>query len=286
MKKLLFVPILFWSVIAWNQDNNMIIAEDVITESSNPFEDQFIDGIVQKRLIVENRVLPYEPIREADVPWEKRIWRVINTREKINLPFAYPDKPFFDILKDAATNGEISVFEDEEFQTMLSVEALEKKLYQVDTVAVQDPETFEFTYEVTRSEFNALEVERYRLKEVWFFDKESSRMKVRLLGIAPIRDVVDPTTKQFKYQEVLFWVYYPQAREVLSKHRVFNAYNDAAPMTWDVLFEDRMFSSYIYKETNVLDQRLEDYLAGVDILLESEKIKNKLLNFEVDLWEH
>src|SRR6187549_238802 len=91
-------------------------AESIITESSDPVEDVYIDDVVRKTMIFENRVLPYEPLREADVPWERRIWRIIDVREKMNLPFTYPLQPFFSIIAEAAKSGEIKVFKDENFK--------------------------------------------------------------------------------------------------------------------------------------------------------------------------
>jgi gliding motility associated protien GldN len=84
----------------------------------------------------------------------------------------------------------------------------------------------------------------------------------------------------------MFWVYYPEAREVLSRERVFNAGNDASPSSWEDLMEMRFFASYIYKESNVLNRRLQDYLSGVDLLLEADKIKQEIFNFEHDLWSY
>jgi len=111
---------------------------------------------------------------------------------------------------------------------------------------------------------------------------------VRILGIAPLQEVFDEDTGTFKYELPLFWVYYPEAREVLSRYTVFNEMNDASVITWSDLFEMRRFSSYIYKQSNVLDVRLIDMFpnSGVDRLLESEKIKSELFNWEHDLWTY
>ena len=89
-------------------------AESIITESSDPVEDVYIDDVVRRTMIFENRVLPYEPLREADIPWERRMWRIIDVRERINLPFVYPPQPFFTIIAEGAKSGEIKVFKDEE----------------------------------------------------------------------------------------------------------------------------------------------------------------------------
>ena len=263
-------------------------AEQIITESSEPQEEQFIDDIVQRRIIFEDRILPYEPLREADIPWEKRIWRVIDVREKLNLPFQYPEMPFITILMDAAMAGDITVFsgEDDKFSSPIHPEEVASMMTNIDTQLVIDPDTYEEEVKIVRNEMDPSDVKRYRVKEIWYFDRESSRMKVRILGIAPIIDKYDDNGN-FLFELPMFWVYYPQVREQLSKHRVFNDKNDRAPMTWYDLFENRQFSSYIIKQSNVLDYRLKDYgLQGVDLLLESEKIKQELFNFEHDLWSY
>jgi len=267
-------------------------AEEIITESSEPAEDRYVDDIVSKRLVVENTVLPYEPIRVVDIAWQKKIWRVLDTREKMNLPFRYPEKPLFNVFREMIENGDITVFEDEKFTTALTPEEVEKSLNRVDTSVIFDYDTYEEKVQVVKSEISWEDINRFRVKEIWFFDEESSRLRVRILGIAPERDVYDDETQEFKYSLPLFWIYYPEARNLLSKHRIFNENNDMAPMTWAALFESRFFSSVIYKSSNVLDLRVKDMFdaskenSNIDILLESKKIKAELFNFEHDFWTY
>ena len=260
----------------------------MITESSDPIdEDKPLDDIVSKRMVNERRVLTYEPIREADIFWEKRVWRVIDVREKMNLPFAYPEKPFFTILMDAAINGEITVYstEDDKFTYKLEPDEVASMGASVDTVITFDPETYEEQIQVVRNDLNPEDVKRFRLKEVWFFDEESSRLQTHILGIAPLIDVNDDNGN-FRYEKPMFWVYYPNIRELLARERVFNVENDATLNTWEDLFEQRYFASYIIKEANVYDRRIQDYLTGVDRLLEADKIKSEIFNFEHDLWSY
>lgn len=264
---------------------------ETVTESTEVDEDIFIDGVVERTLIAENRVLPWEPIREADIAWEKRIWRVIDTREKMNLPFRYPEKPFVMLLKDLAEQGELVVFRDETFKDKLNADDLANIFSRPDTITKLDYETYEQTIEIVTVEINPEDINRFRVKEVWFFDEETSRLRHRILGIAPVKEFYDEETGVFKYEQPLFWVYYPAVREAFSKHKVFNDFNDAGPTTWYDLFEARRFSSYIYKITNVNDMRVEDYFEnspnpGIDMLLESQRIKEELFNFEHDLWEY
>ena len=263
------------------------IPETVITESSDLGADKPLDGIVEKTLTDEKPVLPYDDIREADIFWEKRIWRVIDTREKMNQPFMYPERPFSTILLEAATNGDITVYstEDDKFSYPLTPEDVAAKTSSIDTISVFDPDTYEEKIEVVRNDLNPEDIKRFRVKEIWFFDEESSTMQVRILGIAPLRDVLDENGN-FQYEDPMFWVYYPEAREVLARERVFNINNDASPTTWEDILEMRYFSSYIWKQSNVQDRRLQDYLTGVDLLLEGEKIKQEIFNFEQDLWSY
>lgn len=284
-----FSIVLFAMFFAFGQAIAQDPEEDLLrTESSEPEDDDApIDGIVKKRLVEEREILTYEPIREADIFWEKKVWRVIDIREKMNLPFAYPEMPFFSIVMDAAVNGEIDTYstEDDKFTYKLEPDEVASMGASVDTVITFDPETYEENIQVVRNDLNPEDVKRFRIKEIWFFDEESSTMQVRILGIAPLKDVTDDNGN-FRYEQPMFWVYYPNIRELLARHNVFNPGNDASNITWEDLMENRHFSSYIMKSSNVYDRRLQDYLTGVDLLLEADKIKNELFNFEQDLWSY
>lgn len=258
-----------------------------LTEASVPETDAPLDGIVEKRLMKERPVLAYQPIREADIFWEKKIWRVIDVREKINKPFAYPDAPFFSIITDAISNGDVNVYstEDDKFTQKLTMEEAMSKTSSSDTITVFDPETYSETVEVVHNDINPEDVQRYRLKEIWFFDENTSTMNVRILGIAPLINVNDDQGN-FRYEQPMFWLYYPEFRSILAHHQAFNDGNDASPISWEDMFEMRFFSSYIYQESDVMNRRLKDYLSGVDLLLEADKIKNEIFNFEHDLWTY
>lgn len=260
--------------------------ENILTEASEPGDSSiFMDDIVVRHTIKDQRVLPYENLREADVPWQKKIWQVIDVREKLNQQFVYPKNPLFKILNDAATQGLVAAFADEDFKKILPPADVEGMMVQIDTVPVVDPVTFETTYKPVRNELSAENIKFFRIKEVWYFDREASRMKVRILGISPVRERIIAGKAE---DQPMYWMYYPQIREVLAKEQAYNDFNDAAPLSWDDIFEMRRFASYIFKETNVQDLRLKDMFPtnGVARLRESDKIKNKLFNFEHDLWEY
>jgi gliding motility associated protien GldN len=247
-----------------------------------------LDSPYERKIFKEKRVLTYDDIREADVFFEKRIWRVIDVREKLNKPFMYPKEPFINIIMDAAKNKEVSLYstvDGDEFKTALTAEEAKNIGSSVDTVVTYNPETYEEQIKVVANELNFEDIKRFRVKEVWFFDKESSTLQCRILGIAPIKEVKDDKGN-FRYEQPMFWAYYPTLRQVLARHEAFNPLNDAQRMTWEDVFEMRLFSSYIMKESNVYDRRIEGYKQGIDILLEGENIKNSIFNFEHDLWSY
>lgn len=262
------------------------VPEPTRTETSDPKKAP-LDGVYERTTIKEKRILKYDNIREADVFWQKRIWRVIDVREKMNKPFVYPEAPFINLIMDAAENGTITLYStiDDKFTEPLDPEEAASIGASVDTIITFDPETFEETVKVVRNELNWEDIKRFRLKEDWFFDEETSTLQVRILGIAPLREVYDDQGN-FKYEQPMFWAYYPELRKELARHEAFNPFNDAARMSWEDILEMRYFSSYIYKESNVYDRRIQDYMSGTDILLESEKIRNEIFNFEHDLWSY
>lgn len=258
--------------------------EEIRTESSDPDRKTPLDGVVERSLTQEKRVLPYAHVREADYFWEKKVWRLIDIREKMNLPFKNPDARFITILLEAAKAGEIEVYEDEQFTIPLTVEeVLLKEKGKPDTIMQLDPETYEDVITIVQNDLNPEDIKHFRLKEVWFFDKQTSTMKVRILGIAPIKELKDEYGNFIGVQP-MFWVYYPDARHMLARHRAFRTGNDTSPLTWEDIMEMRFFASYIYKQRNVLDLGLKDIYTGIDLLMEGEKIKQEIFHFEHDLW--
>jgi len=248
---------------------------------------QVRDDIVDRNLLQDRQVLAYQPLREADIFWEKRIWRVVDFREKMNQPFAYPDAPFFNIIKDAALQGDITLYstEDDKFSFPLNEADIEDILFKSDTVSIYDFETNTEKITVVRDEIAWEDVKRIRIKEQWFFDENTSTLQVRILGIAPLIDDKDEQGN-FRFEKPLFWVYYPEMRPIFARKKVFNSLNDAALTSWDDLFERRFFASYIFKQSNVRDERLQSLYSGVDLLLEADKIKQEIFNFEHDLWSY
>ena len=262
---------------------------EVIENKSDfpPDEDAPLDGIVQRKLILDKQLLPWEPIREADILWSKRVWRVIDVREKINLPFIYPEMPFFSVLMKGIRDSTIRAYkaDNDKFWYKIPNKELESIISTTDTLLTVNPVTYEQVIKVVVNQINPDDIKRYRVKEDWYFDRQYSVLKVRILGIAPLKDVANEAG-EFLYEKPLFWVRYPDCREYLARNRAFIEGNDSNPMSWEDLFEQRRFSSYVWKESNVHNRRLQDYLQGIDLLLEGEKIKAEIFNYEHDLWSY
>ncbi len=258
-----------------------------------PDKDAPLDGIVERKTIVEKEVLPWEPVRESDVMWSLRVWRVIDVREKMNLHFIYPEANFFTLLMkgirdSSATAKPLMAYkgDNDKFQYKFTPEEV-KTIggSQPDTIETVDPITYETKYKVIEKKLNPEDIKRYRIKEDWFFDRQYSTLKVRILGIAPLQELKNEDGS-YLAEMPLFWVRYPDCREYLARQRAFIEGNDSNPMSWEDIFEMRLFSSHIIKSSNVHARRLENYLTGIDILLEGEKIKSEIFNFEHDLWSY
>jgi gliding motility associated protien GldN len=254
--------------------------------------------VLDKPWIKENtptrRVVPYTHVREADVMWHRRIWRVIDLREKINHPLYYPIQPIqdrkslFDVMKEGILEGTITAYSDadDEFTVQLTKAEAKAKMGRYKETKQYDDfgEEIIGAADSTYEEYGSIDVVEYRVKEDWFFDRERSIMDVRIIGMAPALNIIDQATGESKGKQVLFWVYFPEARYVFANYDVFNRQNDAEKRTYDDIFWKRMFNSYIYKRSNVYDRNNKDYLKGLDLILDSDNIKDDMFNLEHDMW--
>jgi gliding motility associated protien GldN len=238
--------------------------------------------------IEEAEPIAYDFVREADVFWSKILWRVIDCREKLNRPFVAPKMPLITVLMDAAEAGTVTLYDglDDEFTTPLddikSVPALSSS---TDSTWVWDPETETETLMVITNDFNPETVNKFRIKEVWFFNENTSTMEVRILGIAPIMEKYGEFG-DYQGDVPLFWAFFPDLRETMVRTTAYNPLPNGVQLTFDHIFSLRLFSSYVVKEDNVDDLRIQDYTEGLNALYESERIKEELFNFEHDLWDY
>jgi gliding motility associated protien GldN len=262
------------------------------------------DAIIERNLVKDRTPLAYENIREDDAVYRQRVWREISVHEKMNLPFNYKakedngDQRLIYILLNNIKSGLITAFDagvDDRFTTPMTFKQIATGLVGTPKTiqipdAVNDPNGDKGLMKDTTitEDFNPEDIEFYQIKEEWVFDKESSRLHVRILGIAPEKTIRNPDGS-FRAVLPIFWVYYPEIRPILAKYEAYNGKNYGARMSWEELFESRMFSSRIIKSTvdNPGDQFISSYIKDPILqLLEGENIKEKIFNYEQDLWSY
>ena len=261
------------------------------------------DGATEKTVFNERTPLAYEHLRKEDELYTQRVWREIDIREKINMPFRNQanddngDQRLVSILVDAVRKGGVTAFgtDDDRFTTPLDSIAFANTIGgsgNCDTLPVfnlLDPTKID-SFVVDCGKLGPDDVVKFRIKEDWVFDREASRMFVRIIGIAPCKTQFGLDKKTERGVTPLFWIYYPDLRPTLAKYEVYNSKNMGMNrMTWEELFEARMFSSYIIKSS--LDNPLNKYIRSVIkdpilALLEGENIKNKIFDYEQNLWSY
>ena len=263
-----------------------------------------VNGLFVPSTIEEKEPMPYPGIREADVVWSKTIWRIIDLRERINFPFYYPTeimdarKSFVQAVIEAAQEGKITLYEDEDFTEVFKPENVKDRFDAADrTERRQRMDGTEETVTI-RGDINWAEVQEILVKEIWYFDRHYSKMDVRIIGVCPTRvynkelrtndDDNDDDEFAEKLKQQLFWVYYPDTRKILANTPCYLGNNEMAQISFDDLFIKRRFSSYIVAESdNQNNRRLDSYSRNdFEKMLKAEEIKMKILNFEDDLWEY
>lgn len=258
-------------------------------------EDQAVEG----DHILEQNPLPYQNIREDDAIYRVRVWREIDTREKINTPFRYAavedngSQRFISILLRAIKDNKVTAFsaDDDRFTTPITPDqAIAAFGGGFDTSRVYDMQGNVTGYQVRAKAVDPDSIYKFRLKEEWIFDKNTSRLYVRILGIAPVIPVtLSNGTILDNSDHPVWWIYYPDLRPTLASYEAYNPKNMGARMTWEELFENRMFSSYITKSSmdNPTDQQIRSYIKDpLFRLYQGENIKEKIFDYEQSLWSY
>lgn len=251
-------------------------------------------------ILNERTPLTYEFLRLDDALYAEKVWRELDLREKMNQTFTYKgqedngDQQFISILLKAVQDGKVTAFDDERFTTPLSLDEVGKRASggSNDTIPITDINDMSkvVKLKVVKKQFNPEDIKKFRIKEEWIFDRETSRMVCRIIGIAPLKTEYAEGTRREMGSSVMFWIYYPDLRPTLARYEVYNAKNMGAQrMTWEELFEARMFSSYITKSTldnpgnRTIRQMIKDPILA---LLEGDNIKERIFNYEQDLWSY
>jgi gliding motility associated protien GldN len=256
------------------------------------------------QLVSDNdKPLAYGYVHDRDVLMGKTTWEIIDLSEKINFALYFPidtanigsdRRSLYDVLTRAMRNGKLTeVYSDSYFNTKKSLKDIQSSLTRIDTTDAgreQINAGIKISPEyIIKQDLTGEDVTQYKIKGYWYFDKRQSELKYRLLGICPVTpDVYTMNSDEKDYIE-LFWVFFPAAREVLHDAKAFNDKNSAMPVSFDQILNSRRFNSVIYKEENVYgDRAIDEYMKdnAQNQLLESERVKEKIRNFEQDMWNY
>ena len=258
--------------------------------------------------------VPFAHQRQADVMYYHVIWRRIDLRDKKNHPLYFPvevkgtwrslAQTIFDAIDFANPDNPdaLPVYNDEFCTIPYSREEVANSLTQTRQQPIVDPETGDIIdYQEVHENFEAKNIMSYNIKEVWYFDKQTSKYYVRILELEPIleferensnsnydEDMGDEeNVRAQKTRRRLGHIYYEELRPFLVKQEVFNTKNNAQRLSYDDLITfKRDFNGYIYAEDNVYDRQISEYIANArDQMIESDRITEKLRTYESDLWE-
>lgn len=294
MRNFLIVVIsIFGSVASYAQPNllNAKIPEEIGLKS-------------EAQLISDNdRPLEYGYVDDRDVLMGKTVWEIIDLSERINFPMYFPidtanigsdRRSLYDVLTKAIKNGEITeVYTDSYFNTKKSYKDIKASLTRIDTTdagreQINAGQQISPEY-IVKQDLTAQDVSQYKIKGYWYFDKRQSELKYRLLGICPVTpDVYTMNSDEKDYIE-LFWVFFPASRDVLHDAKAFNDKNSSMPISFDQILNSRRFNAVIYQEENVYgDRAIVSYMKdnAQNQLLEAERVKEKIRDFEEDMWNY
>ena len=273
-----------------------LITSGIINAQANLLNSTNVNQIGKKtkeQLLADNDApLPYGYIDDRDILWSKVVWEIIDLNQKINLPSYVPiattnisndRRSLFDTLYKGIRTGKIKeAYSDSFFSSKITRQEIAGKLFN----ARQNGNNID-TFKISTQDITA-----FKIKGMWYFDKRQGELKYRLLAIAPL----GPDVQTLGVSEIeddnlyeLFWIFYPSARDILHKAKVFNPKNSSHPISFDHLLNARRFASFVVRTENLYDNRkISDYVRGNSLfqLLEADKIKEDIRNREIDMWNY
>ncbi|PHX92105.1 MAG: hypothetical protein CK532_04815 [Flavobacteriales bacterium] len=236
-------------------------------------------------------VMPRPYIRNADVKFRKRVWRVIDLRQKMNKSWTWPKNPISQVLWEFGTKGLLRAYATDSFNLIITPEDIIRITSEIITTSKQRPGSDDPSDLVDTSfpeYFSWNLIQKFEIIEDWVFDYKHGEFKPIIIGIAPIQPKM---IMGQSYDVKPFWLKMDDCRPTLAKSEVFNRYNDAMRLNWDQhINHHRLFDSYIVKTSEFDDRYIyqkpefkQDLLGN---LLRAEEVKNDLFIFEHDLWEY
>ena len=251
----------------------------------------------------ESEPLNYGYVGERDILWSKNVWEIIDLDERVNFPLYYPidtinigtnRRSLYDVLMSGIRSGKIkNIYADSYFTEKRTLDDISAAISKVDTTDLgieqyNAGEEIEQQF-INRRDLTSADIAEYHIRGMWYFDKRQAELKYRLLGIAPVAPDVNFIDDENPDLVELFWVWFPDARPLLFDAEVFTGGNSAQSVSFDHLLNSRRFHGIIYKDDNVQgDREVNEYITENAFmqLLESERIKERIRNFEQDMWNY
>jgi len=261
----------------------------------------------EAQLAMDNdKPLEYGYVDDRDILFSKMTWEKVVLDERVNFPLYFPvdtnnigknRRSLYDVLLKNIENGEIeNLYDDSYFTAKRTLKDIASALHKVDTLDIgyqqYNAEGKVDQEYITTRDIQSYDISAYLIKGLWYFDKRQGELKYRILGLAPAApdvNFIDSEDEANKEPIPLFWVFYPEVRDILHKAKAFNNKNSSMPLSFDHLLNSRRFNGYMYKEENVYgDREVKDYVADNALmqLLESDRIKDKIRDFEQDMWAY
>ena len=286
---------------------NFMFAQANILNAKIPEE---IGMKTEAQLLLDNdQPLEYGYVGDRDILFSKMIWEKVVLDERVNFPLYFPvednlgddRKSLYQVLRENMESGMIpKVYADSYFTEERTLEDLEASLtmtritdagidYMNENGVGEDDLPEEY---VLRRTIAPADINSYLIKGLWYFDKRQGELKYRILGIAPAApdvNFIDDENSANSEPIAMFWVFFPEVRDILHEAKAFNNNNSSSPISFDHLLNSRRFHGLIYKEENVYgDREVKEYIADNALmqLLESERIKDKIRDFEQDMWSY
>lgn len=292
MKKVLFSILAVAALAIGTNAQSIIDAE----EGRNP------NDFYQQGIVVGKRAMPYPTLRESDIVWKMAIWRQIDLNENFNQFFYYPIEQgkneqgrinLVNLIMTSAANGDFDVYEDDDMKVpqewskaLTNLQGKQLKVRYGEEDEFGDQEVFNDTIPV---DFDPATARLIKLKEYWYVDKQDTRQKVRITGMSFrfTKELLRSGVSE-EVNEWTFWVPMDdlRVRQVLVNANAYDANNDVAERSYDDIFIQRYFDSYITRESNVYNRQISDYLTGEDAIYESQLIEDKIFDIENDMWEY
>ena len=256
----------------------------------------------QKKLD-NDKPLEYGYVDDRDIMWSKMTWEIVDLDERANFHLYYPvdtnnigsnRRSLFDVIMKSIKNGKIeNIYDDSYFTAKRTLKDIGDAMTLIDTTDLgfeqYNAEGIVDQQYISRRDITAAEITEYHLKGLWYFDKRQGELKYRLLGLAPVAPDVNFIDSDEPDMVELFWVWFPDARDALHEAKAFNNKNSSIPSSYDHLLNSRRFNAVIYREENVYgDRQIKNYISENSLmqLLESDRIKEKIRNFEQDMWAY